>query len=93
MRQRKVPMRMCVGCREKMPKRSLIRVVRDTEGVVRVDATGKVSGRGAYLCPGSAACLKRAMKSKLLEKNLGAPVDEALYRDLERQIQKTDECD
>jgi predicted RNA-binding protein YlxR (DUF448 family) len=85
---------MCVGCREKRPKRELIRVVRDAGGNVRIDATGKASGRGAYLCPGSAGCLQRAVKSKMLERNLGVPVDAGLYAQLEEQIREAhDEVD
>jgi len=89
--QRKIPMRMCIGCREKRPKRELIRVVRDTQGNVRIDPTGKASGRGAYLCPGSVKCLERAVKSKMLERNLEVTVDTSLYGELERQIRQTDD--
>ncbi len=50
---RKIPQRMCVGCREMKNKRDLIRVVRTPEGNIEIDPTGKKSGRGAYLCPDS----------------------------------------
>lgn len=49
-RPRRVPMRTCVACRQVRPKRELVRVVRTPEGQVRIDPTGKVSGRGAYIC-------------------------------------------
>ena len=52
MKQKKVPMRMCVGCREMKPKRELLRVVRSPEGEISFDLTGRKSGRGAYVCGG-----------------------------------------
>ena len=69
MKTRKIPMRMCVGCREMKPKKELIRVVRSPEGVVSMDPVGKKPGRGAYVCR-SEACLKRAIKQKQLERQL-----------------------
>ena len=69
MKPKKIPMRMCVGCREMKPKRELIRVVRSPEGAVSMDTTGKKPGRGAYLCR-DAACLARALKQKQLERQL-----------------------
>ena len=57
--QRKIPMRQCMGCRERKPKRELIRVVRSPEGAVSLDFQGKAPGRGAYLCP-DPNCLKKA---------------------------------
>ena len=64
MAQKKIPMRMCVGCREMKPKKELLRVVRTAQGEIAVDRMGgKMSGRGAYLCP-QEACLKKAKKSK-----------------------------
>ena len=69
MKPKKIPMRMCVGCREMKPKKELIRVVRSPEGVVSMDPVGKKPGRGAYVCR-SEACLKRAIKQKQLERQL-----------------------
>ena len=69
MKPRKIPMRMCVGCREMKEKKELIRVVRSPEGDVSLDPGGKKSGRGAYVCR-NADCLKRAIKQKQLEKQL-----------------------
>ena len=71
MKQKKIPMRMCVGCREMKPKKELIRVVRPPEGSVMLDRTGKAAGRGAYVCP-SSACLEKARKAKTLERTLEA---------------------
>ena len=69
MKPKKIPMRMCVGCREMKPKKALIRVVRSPEGVVSMDPVGKKPGRGAYVCR-SEACLTRAIKQKQLERQL-----------------------
>ena len=69
MKPKKIPMRMCVGCREMKEKRELIRVVRTPEGEAVLDATGKRSGRGAYVCR-QADCLKRSIKQKQLERQL-----------------------
>ena len=69
MQPRKIPMRMCVGCREMKEKKSLIRVVRSPEGEVSLDPVGKKPGRGAYVCR-SADCLKRAIRQKQLERQL-----------------------
>ena len=62
MRVKKIPQRMCVGCREKRNKKELIRIVRTPELDVLVDLTGKKSGRGAYICPNQ-ECLNAAVKS------------------------------
>ena len=69
MKPRKIPMRMCVGCREMKEKKELIRVVRSPEGEVSLDPIGKKSGRGAYVCR-NADCLKRAIRQKQLERQL-----------------------
>ena len=69
MKPKKIPMRMCVGCREMKPKRELIRVVRSPEGEVSMDPVGKKPGRGAYVCR-SVDCLKRAIKQRQLERQL-----------------------
>ena len=87
MKPRKIPMRMCVGCREMKEKRELIRIVRTPDGETLIDPTGKKSGRGAYVCR-SPECLKRAIKQKQLERqlqvNLTAEVNEALMAEMNR---------
>ena len=77
MKPKKIPMRMCVGCREMKPKRELIRVVRSPEGEVSMDPVGKKPGRGAYVCRNT-ECLKRAIKQRQLEVQLTAEVTAAL---------------
>lgn len=86
MKQKKVPQRMCTGCMEMKPKKELIRVVRDTEGNISVDLTGKKNGRGAYVCR-NAECLEKAFKAKRLQKNLEAQMDEEIYGRLRDEIQ------
>ena len=73
MRQKKIPLRMCVGCQEMKSKKELIRIVRIPEGEVLLDPTGKKSGRGVYICPDK-ECLKKALKSNRLEKSLQHPI-------------------
>lgn len=63
MRRKHIPQRTCVGCREILPKRSLIRLVRSTQGVM-VDPTGKIAGRGAYLHD-RRSCWDRGLKGAL----------------------------
>lgn len=66
---KKIPRRTCTGCRQVKNKKELIRIVRNKDGEVFVDATGKQNGRGAYIC-GNADCLKKALKNKGLERTL-----------------------
>ena len=72
---KKVPMRMCVACREMRPKKELIRVVRTPEGEIVADETGRKNGRGAYLCR-TEACFNKAMKIRALERALEQPLSE-----------------
>ena len=81
MKEKKVPMRMCVGCREMKPKKELLRVVKSPEGVVSIDTTGRKPGRGAYLCR-SADCMKRAIKQKQLERAFECPLGEETHASL-----------
>lgn len=78
---RKIPMRMCVGCREMKPKKELLRVVRSPEGEVGIDPAGKKPGRGAYCCY-SAACLKRALKQGQLDRQLEVKLTEEVNQHL-----------
>ena len=81
MKEKKVPMRMCVGCREMKPKKELLRVVRSPEGEVSIDLTGRKPGRGAYVCR-SAECLKRAIKQKQLERAFECALGEETHASL-----------
>ncbi len=78
-------MRQCVGCRESREKRELIRVVRTAEGVLKIDRSGKLGGRGAYLCD-SPECLKKARKNNGLSRAFKRNVSDEIYDELERQL-------
>jgi Predicted nucleic-acid-binding protein implicated in transcription termination len=85
MKVKKVPLRMCTGCMEMKSKKELVRVVRNKEGDVSMDLTGKKPGRGAYVCR-SKDCLEKAFKTKRLEKNLEVKISEELYEKLKGEI-------
>lgn len=86
-KKKKTPERRCVGCGESKDKRELIRVVRTPEGEVCLDATGKKSGRGAYICH-SLSCFKKARKSKRIETSLNVQIPENIYEKLENELSK-----
>ena len=79
-------MRQCLGCREMKEKRELIRVVRSPEGVISLDFRGKASGRGAYVCR-NAACLKKAIKAKALERAFSAQIPSEVYDRLTEEME------
>ena len=83
--QKKVPMRMCVACREMRPKKELLRVVRTPEGTVAVDRTGRMNGRGAYLCS-RAECLNKALKTRALERAFGQKLDDGVAEALQKEF-------
>lgn len=78
MKQRKIPIRMCVGCRQNLPKKQLVRVVKDPQGDISIDLTGKKSGRGAYICRNE-CCLNKAQKSKALQRALDCTIDSIIF--------------
>lgn len=84
--QKKIPMRQCLGCREMKPKRELIRAVRSPEGEISLDFKGKKPGRGAYIC-NDAQCLKKALKSKALERAFSAQIPDEVYAALNEQME------
>lgn len=87
MKTRKIPLRMCVGCREMKEKREMIRVVRGPDGSVSLDPVGKKPGRGAYVCR-DAACLKRAIKQKQLERQLEITLTEEVSAALTEAMER-----
>jgi len=89
MQQKKIPMRQCVGCREMKPKKELIRVVRSPEGAISLDFRGKAPGRGAYVCP-DPACMKRAVKSKALNRAFDTEIPQEIYEDLLAKMEEGD---
>ncbi len=85
MKPKKIPLRMCVGCRESKPKRELIRVVRAPDGSLSMDPTGKKPGRGAYVCR-QESCLLRAIKQKQLERQLEVHMTEEVAQALQQEL-------
>ncbi len=83
--QKKIPERKCVGCGEKRAKKELIRVLRTPEGKIVLDRTGKMSGRGAYICP-SVTCLKKAVKQRRIETSLDVSIPAEIYEALEKEL-------
>ena len=87
--QKKIPQRQCMGCRERKAKREMIRVVRQPDGTASLDFGGKMNGRGAYICP-MAECLKKAQRSKSLERSLEVTIPEEVYERLAKEMEETD---
>lgn len=84
--QKKIPQRQCMGCRERKEKKAMIRVVRCTDGSVSLDFSGKLNGRGAYVCP-DPECLKKAQKTKALERSLETPIPQEVYDRLAKEME------
>lgn len=84
---KKIPMRTCIGCNEKKPKKEFIRVVKPSEGEIFVDFSGRANGRGAYICHDS-ACLEKAIKTKRLSRVFEMEIDNEIYDKLKNEIEK-----
>ncbi len=85
MADKKVPARLCVGCREMKQKKDMVRVLKTTEGEICIDETGRKNGRGAYICK-SNACLQSALKSKGLEKSLKVSIPAEIVETLTKEM-------
>lgn len=105
MKQRKIPMRKCIGCQESFPKKSLCRIVKTKskednpeievigeKEIVKFDATGKLNGRGAYICK-SMDCFEKAMKSKRLSRTLEIEIPNEIYDEIKIEILKTEKVE
>ena len=86
MKVKKIPMRTCVVCHEKLEKRELLRIVKNKEGIVSVDITGKANGRGAYIKK-DLEVLDKAIKSKALERHLECTIDNSIYEEIKKIIE------
>lgn len=89
MKNKKVPMRQCVGCRELRNKKDLMRILRTPDNDVIFDDTGRMNGRGAYICP-SVECLKKARRTKAIERSLDISIPDEVYDAIERQMSELD---
>lgn len=78
---KKIPQRTCLGCMQSKNKSELVRIVKQNNGKIFVDKTGKANGRGAYIC-NNVECLDKAIKSKRLEKNFETKIDNEIYESL-----------
>ena len=84
-KNKSVPLRMCLACREMKPKKEMLRVVKTQSGEIFADETGKAAGRGAYICKGE-ECLKKLADKKLLHKAFATDVSQAVYQGVEEKI-------
>ena len=87
MSMKKVPLRQCIGCQEMKSKKEMIRVIKNAEDEIMLDATGRKNGRGAYLCP-SMECLKKAVKGKGLERSFKMAIPKEVYETLEKEMEE-----
>lgn len=85
MKGKKIPMRQCIGCRERKEKKSMIRIVKTPEDEIVLDPIGKVNGRGAYLCK-CMECFQKAEKSSAIERSLKTSISKEVYQGLERKL-------
>ena len=85
MKNKKVPERMCIGCREMKDKRELVRVVKSSQGEISIDFTGKAPGRGAYICKNE-ECLNRAVKNKAFNRAFQTCVSEEILNTLKEEL-------
>lgn len=86
MSTKKFPQRQCIGCGEMKNKKEMIRVLKTPEGEFALDATGRKNGRGAYVCP-SMECLKKAIKTKGLERSFKMAIPKEVYETLEKEME------
>lgn len=84
-KEKKIPLRMCIACREMKPKKEMLRIVKNAAGEIRLDFSGKLPGRGAYIC-NSEACIKKLNKAKLLHKTFSCEVDADVYARIEEEF-------
>lgn len=82
--EKKIPMRMCIACREMKPKKEMLRIVKSGDNIF-LDKTGKANGRGAYIC-NDENCIKKLKKQKLVNRVFSCEVDDAVYQGIEENF-------
>ena len=87
--QKKTPMRMCLGCRQMISKKDLVRVLRTNEGQVLIDMTGRKNGRGAYVCRNN-KCLEDAIRTKAIERSLNISLTDEIYDSLRKEMNENE---
>lgn len=88
--RKKIPLRKCVACNENRPKKELIRVVKNKDGIVQVDLTGKINGRGAYICQNK-ECFDKVKKNKKLDRALEIEIPDEIYDKLNDVVDSKEE--
>ncbi len=78
---KKLPQRTCIGCNMQKDKKELIRIVKNKQGEISIDKTGKLEGRGAYICD-NIECLEKVIKTKRLERVLETKIEKEIYENL-----------
>lgn len=89
--EKKSPQRMCIACREMKEKRELLRIVKNADGAIFIDNTGKQNGRGAYIC-NSIDCMKKCAKGRMLNRTFKCEVPLTVYEEVLAQISKEKTC-
>lgn len=87
MKAKKTPLRMCIACREMKNKKELIRIVKNTDGEISLDFTGKKNGRGAYICP-SKECIGKCIKTRAINKAFSCEVDKSVYEKIAEEFER-----
>ena len=81
---KKIPLRMCIACKELKEKKAMLRIVKNSEGKIFLDFSSKAAGRGAYICD-NPECIKKLKKQRLLNKVFSCAVDEEVYAAIEEE--------
>ena len=85
---KKPVVRTCIACRQAKEKKDMLRIVRDKDGNIKLDFTGKASGRGAYICD-NPECIKKCVKNKLIGRALDAKVSDEVYEYIAKEYAKS----
>lgn len=83
-KQRKIPLRQCIACRELKDKKAMLRIVKNKDGEVFLDFSGKAAGRGAYVCD-SAECIVKIRKNRLINRVFSCDVEDKVYTAIEEE--------
>lgn len=81
---KKIPLRQCIACREMKPKKEMLRIVKNKEGSIFLDFSGKAAGRGAYIC-NDENCIYKLRKQRLINKVFSCEVDDCIYTAIEEE--------
>jgi predicted RNA-binding protein YlxR (DUF448 family) len=86
MKQKKIPLRMCVGCKQMINKKEMLRIIKNNENQVCLDLTGKMNGRGAYICSNK-ECFEKVKKTKGFQRTFQMPVEDEIYNAVSRSLE------